>query len=93
VDSTSTTHEYGDLSALDKLKPNEQELLKIKDTLDDILRDFQYMQSREIEMRDLNEATNERVRNFRFITLMAFLAVGAWQIWYLRSFFQAKKLI
>ena len=36
------------------------------------------------------EATNERVRNFRTLTLIAFFVVGGWQIFYLRGYFQSK---
>ena len=36
------------------------------------------------------EAINERIRNFRLMSMISFLGVGAWQIWYLRKYFQSK---
>lgn len=38
-------------------------------------------------------STNERVSNFAWLTLVALIALGAWQLFHLRSFFKRKYLI
>ena len=38
-------------------------------------------------------STNIRVQNFAWFTILALLALGAWQIMHLRSFFKRKYLI
>ncbi len=38
-------------------------------------------------------STNLRVQNFAWFTIIALLALGAWQIMHLRSFFKRKYLI
>ena len=57
------------------------------------MNEMNYLESQEKDMRDLNEATNERVRNFRLLSMIAFVVVGGWKIYYLKSYFQKKKLI
>jgi hypothetical protein len=37
---------------------------------------------------DNAESTNSRVENFAWLTLIALLALGSWQVFYLRSFFK-----
>lgn len=39
------------------------------------------------------ESTNSRVQSFASLTLVALVALGIWQMWHLRSFFQRKYLI
>lgn len=83
----------------DKLKPNEAELFRLEGMMEEIVKEMNYLESKEKEMRDLNgmgfsnsclEATNERIRNFRLVTMISFIVVGGWQIWYLRRYFQSK---
>jgi hypothetical protein len=51
------------------------------------------LQQREQEMRDLNEETNTRVAWFSILSLGVAVGCSVVQLWYLRKFFQRKKLL
>jgi len=71
----------------------ELELRRLEDLAESIVNDFAYMRAREEEMRDTNESTNTRVLYFSIFSMGCLLFLAVWQIFYLRRFFQAKKLI
>ncbi|KNE64819.1 hypothetical protein AMAG_10154 [Allomyces macrogynus ATCC 38327] len=75
------------------LLPVEIEMRRLESVMEEIVDEMEYLKAREARMRDTNESTNSRVMWFSFISIATLLIVGAWQIFYLRKFFQAKKLI
>ncbi|KAM8939985.1 transmembrane emp24 domain-containing protein 10-like [Pelodytes ibericus] len=84
---------YEDLAKAEKLKPLEVELRRLEDLSDSIVKDFTYMKKREEEMRDTNESTSLRVLYFSMFSMFCLIALATWQVFYLRRFFKAKKLI
>jgi len=84
---------YEELAHVGKLKPMEMELAKLEDLSSSIVADFEYMKSREQEMRDTNESTNTRVLYLSIFSMCCLLGLATWQVLYLRRFFKAKKLI
>merc|ERR1712123_146062 len=84
---------YEEQAKTEKLKPLEVELRRLEDMSDSIVMDFQYMKSREEEMRSTNESTNTRVLYFSIFSTVCLVALGTWQVFYLRRFFKSKKLI
>ncbi|NXU57076.1 TMEDA protein, partial [Turnix velox] len=78
---------------LEKLKPLEVELRRLEDLSESIVNDFAYMKKREEEMRDTNESTNTRVLYFSIFSMCCLIGLATWQVFYLRRFFKAKKLI
>jgi len=84
---------YDDLQKTEKLKPMELELKKLEDLSEAIVNDFAYMRGREEEMRDTNESTSDRVLYFSIFSMLCLIGLAVWQIFYLRRFFVAKKLI
>lgn len=52
-----------------------------------------YLRAREAELRDLNEATNTRVAWLSITSLAVCIGLCVWQIFYLKNFFQRKKLL
>ncbi|XP_031554076.1 transmembrane emp24 domain-containing protein 10-like [Actinia tenebrosa] len=84
---------YEDLGKAEKLKPMEIELKRMEDLADAIVNDFAYMRQREQEMRDTNESTNSRVLYFSVFSILCLFGLATWQLFYLRRFFIAKKLI
>lgn len=48
---------------------------------------------RELEMRDVSNRTNARVAQYSQASLGFCIFVAALQLWYLRRYFQKKKLI
>ncbi|KAH0568368.1 transmembrane emp24 domain-containing protein bai isoform X2 [Cotesia glomerata] len=84
---------YEALGEAAKLKPIEVELKRLEDLSESIVQDFSRMRQREEEMRDTNEQTNSRVLYFSIFSMCCLLGLATWQIFYLRRFFRAKKLI
>ena len=91
------------------MKPMEMELRRLEDLAESIVNDFAYMRAREEEMRDTNgrgstygvlvivffvvESTNTRVLYFSIFSMCCLLFLAIWQLFYLRRYFQSKKLI
>ncbi|KAJ3144697.1 vesicle coat component [Geranomyces variabilis] len=76
-----------------KLRPLEIELTRLEAILSEVTAEMDELKTREMAMRDVNESTNSRVKWFNTFTIIVLLGSGAYQIAYLRRFFQAKKLI
>ncbi|XP_041711078.1 transmembrane emp24 domain-containing protein 10-like [Coregonus clupeaformis] len=84
---------YEEISKVEKLKPLEVELRRLEDLSESIVNDFAYMKKREEEMSDTNESTNMRVLYFSIFSMCCLIGLATWQVFYLRRFFKAKKLI
>ncbi|XP_078516048.1 transmembrane emp24 domain-containing protein 10 [Lissotriton helveticus] len=84
---------YEEIAKVEKLKPLEVELRRLEDLSESIVNDFAYMKKREEEMRDTNESTNVRVLYFSVFSMCCLIGLATWQVFYLRRFFKAKKLI
>lgn len=54
----------------------------------EIVAEMDYLRSREQKLRDTNESTNNRVKWFAFGTMGMLVALGAWQVIYLRAYFR-----
>ncbi|KAF7488037.1 Transmembrane emp24 domain-containing protein 10 [Sarcoptes scabiei] len=87
------TKNYDQIGAVAKLKPLELELQKLEDLSASVVEDFEYMRKREQAMRDTNESTNARIFYLSIFSMLCLLGLAMWQIFYLRQFFKAKKLI
>ncbi|KAK0163791.1 hypothetical protein PV328_002485 [Microctonus aethiopoides] len=87
------TKNYEAIAEAAKLKPIEVELKRLEDLSASIVQDFVRMRQNEEQMRDTNEATNARVLYFSIFSMCCLLGLATWQVFYLRRFFRAKKLI
>ncbi|KAI9100475.1 endoplasmic reticulum vesicle protein 25 [Phlyctochytrium arcticum] len=76
-----------------KLQPVEVELRRLEGIIDEVVKGMEVLKEREMAMRDINETTNSRVKWFNIFAMTLVISTGAWQVLYLRKFFQAKKLI
>ena len=85
--------DYKDTIETEQLKPLEAQLRRLEDLSNEIVQDFAYMRKREEEMRDTNESTNSRVLYFSVFSMVCLLSLAVWQLFYLRRYFKAKKLI
>ena len=54
----------------------------------EIVAEMDYLRGREQKLRDTNESTNTRVKWFAFGTMGMLVALGAWQVVYLRAYFR-----
>lgn len=75
------------------LKPMEEELGRLEKVMAVIVDELNYMEAREKKMRDTNESTADRVKWFSSVSIFTLVGLGLWQIYYLKQFFQSKKLI
>jgi hypothetical protein len=93
VDIGADAMDWAAIQKAEKLPPLEADLRRIEETLTNVVEEMEYMKRREARLRDTNESTNERVKGFALLGMATLIASGIWQVWYLRSFFQRKKLI
>lgn len=88
VDIGADAKDWSAVQATEKLKPVEAELRKIEELVQEIVDAMDYLRKREQKLRDTNESTNTRVKWFGFSTMGMLIALGAWQIVYLRAYFR-----
>ena len=85
--------DHSQIAREDHVEQIERQLDKMREMAMAIKEEMIYMRGREEEMRDTNESTNTRVLWFNIMTLTIIGAMGLWQIYYLKRYFQMKKLI
>lgn len=88
IDIGADAKDWSAIAAGEKLKPTEIELRKIEEQVADIVAEMDYLRSREQKLRDTNESTNTRVKWFATGTMFLLVALGAWQVVYLRTYFR-----
>lgn len=93
IESGSAARDWNAIQAAEKLKPVEVELRKVEELTNEILQELEYLKNREERLRDTNESTNRRVRNFSILIILALIGLGAWQVAYLRNYFKSKHII
>ncbi|CAO1621308.1 unnamed protein product [Jaminaea pallidilutea] len=93
VDIGADAVDYNAIANQESLSGLETEMRKLEATAQEIMDGMDYLKKREEKMRGTNESTNSRVQNFASLTVFALIALGVWQMWHLRSFFQRKYLI
>ncbi|VFQ60835.1 unnamed protein product [Cuscuta campestris] len=77
----------------EKIEGVNLELMKLEGIIQAIHENLRYLKDREAEMREVSEKTNARVAWFSIMSLGICVFVSATQLWYLRHYFQKKKLI
>ncbi|PMD23633.1 hypothetical protein NA56DRAFT_643719 [Hyaloscypha hepaticicola] len=93
IDIGADAKDWSAVQATEKLKPVETELRRIEEMVAEIVAEMDYLRTREQKLRDTNESTNTRVKWFAFGTMGMLIALGAWQVVYLRAYFRSKHLI
>jgi hypothetical protein len=88
VDIGADAKDWSAIQAGEKLKPVEAELRRIEEVVAEIVGEMDYLRGREQKLRDTNESTNERVKWFAIGTMSTLIALGAWQVVYLRAYFR-----
>ena len=88
VDIGADAKDWSAIQAGEKLKPVETELRRIEEVVQEIVAEMDYLRGREQKLRDTNESTNERVKWFAIGTMSTLVALGAWQVVYLRAYFR-----
>ena len=93
IDIGADAKDWSAIQADEKLKPVEAELRRISAVAKEVVDQMDYLRSREMLLRDTNESTNERVKWFAIGTMGMLVALGVWQVLYLRAYFRSKHLI
>jgi len=88
VDIGADAKDWSAIQAGEKLKPIETELRRLEEVVAEIVDEMDYLRTREQKLRDTNESTNERVKWFAIGTMSTLVALGAWQVVYLRAYFR-----
>lgn len=88
IDIGADAKDWSAVQATEKLKPVETELRRIEEMVQEIVAEMDYLRTREQKLRDTNESTNTRVKWFAFSTMGMLVALGAWQVIYLRAYFR-----
>lgn len=93
IDIGADAKDWSAVQATEKLKPVETELRRMEEMVAEIVAEMDYLRTREQKLRDTNESTNTRVKWFAFGTMGMLVALGAWQVVYLRAYFRYDLLI
>ena len=88
IDIGADARDWSAVQAQEKLKPVEADLRRIEALVGEIVTEMDYLRTREQKLRDTNESTNERVKWFALGTMGMLVALGAWQVIYLRAYFR-----
>ncbi|KAK7328271.1 hypothetical protein VNO77_22374 [Canavalia gladiata] len=85
--------DWDSVARKEKIEGVELELRKLEGSVEAIHENLIYLKGREAEMRNVSETTNARVTWFSIMSLGICIAVSVLQLWYLKRYFQKKKLI
>lgn len=88
IDIGADAKDWSAVQATEKLKPVETDLRRMEEMVAEIVAEMDYLRTREQKLRDTNESTNTRVKWFAFGTMGMLVALGAWQVIYLRAYFR-----
>jgi hypothetical protein len=88
IDIGADAKDWSAIAAGEKLKPTEIELRRIEEQVAEIVAEMDYLRTREQKLRDTNESTNTRVKWFATGTMFLLIALGVWQVIYLRTYFR-----
>ncbi|KAH9976224.1 emp24/gp25L/p24 family/GOLD-domain-containing protein [Lactifluus volemus] len=94
VDIGADAVDYNAIANQESLSGLETEMRKLEGIVKEMVEEMEFLKRRENDFKArMVLSTNVRVQNFAWFTIVALLALGAWQIMHLRSFFKRKYLI
>lgn len=93
IEAGAAARDWNAIQAAEKLKPTELELRRIEEVTDELVDELNYLKRREERLRDTNESTNDRVKNFSVCAIFLLIGLGAWQLNYLRNYFRSKHIL
>lgn len=91
--ATSQVADWEKIAKAENVDQISSTLRSLEAELREIHNGMLFLRAREAELRDLNEATNSRVAWLSIVSLAVCIALCVWQIFYLKNFFQRKKLL
>jgi len=85
--------DYANVAQKEKLTELQLRVRQLLDQVEQITKEQNYQRYREERFRQTSESTNQRVLWWALAQTVILLAMGAWQMRHLKSFFEAKKLV
>lgn len=85
--------DYAHVAQKEKLSELQLRVRQLLDQVEQISKEQNYQRYREERFRLTSESTNQRVLWWALAQTLLLLAMGAWQMKHLKSFFEAKKLV
>jgi len=85
--------DYAGVAQQEKLTELQLRVRQLLDQVEQVTKEQNYQRYREERFRQTSESTNQRVLWWSVGQLAILLAMGAWQMRHLKSFFEAKKLV
>ncbi|XP_065352901.1 transmembrane emp24 domain-containing protein eca [Cloeon dipterum] len=85
--------DYANIAQKEKLSELQLRVRQLLDQVEQITKEQNYQRYREERFRQTSESTNQRVLWWSLSQTCVLLAMGAWQMKHLKSFFEAKKLV
>eukprot|EP01111_Echinosteliopsis_oligospora_P012896 TRINITY_DN448_c0_g1_i1.p1 TRINITY_DN448_c0_g1~~TRINITY_DN448_c0_g1_i1.p1 ORF type:complete len:207 (-),score=56.28 TRINITY_DN448_c0_g1_i1:71-691(-) len=82
-----------DVAKRDDITPLENSITQLAEGLSAVQAEQDYMKIREQAHRNTNESTNGRVLWWSVFEAMVLVAMSVWQIYYLRRFFEVKRVV
>lgn len=76
-----------------KLSPLEEKIIALSDGLETMQEQQRYLRARESVHSLTTQSTNSRVLWWSFIEAFVLVSMSLWQVYYLRNFFEVKRLI
>ncbi|CDZ96828.1 copii-coated vesicle protein [Phaffia rhodozyma] len=73
--------------------PIERQIRELADSLQDVKDEQEYIVVRERVHRNTAESTNSRIKYWSIFQALALIGVCAWQVYYLKAFFEVKRVI
>ncbi|KAG0170765.1 p24 complex component [Apophysomyces sp. BC1034] len=80
-------------SATEQIDPIENEIRELADSIFSIKSEQEYIVIRERQHRNTAESTNSRVKWWSIGQLIMLVAVCFWQVFYLKRFFEVKRVV
>lgn len=84
---------FDKLAAEEKWKPAEADFIVSEQRMHQVADELSTFLKSEERLRDVNESILERVTWLSLISILSLVAIGVWQIYYLKRYFRTKKLI
>ena len=89
----TTRDSFDQINALEMLKPLEREFTYLQGAMKKVADDMNTFLKNEESMRDVNESSLEKVTWFSIASILFLIGLGLFQLFHLKGFFIAKKLI
>jgi len=82
-----------DVAKQEHLTPLENSIIQLTEGVNAIQAEQEYMKMREQAHRNTNESTNARILWWSIFEALVLVAMSVWQVYYLRRFFEVKRVV